>query len=349
MKKVFLDTNIVFELGKPPHGPVFARVIDLIESEQIRMLTTDLTQAEVIRNHTRRDFKEMKCICNPKLRKMIDETINTEFPAITEEQLCEVLKEKYRCLINNMFEMMDTKFLKIGEVKSNKVFTEYINERGFFADGSGKKDQFPDAFVFERLIDEASRNEPIIIVSKDRDFEQSVNDQKHISLVKSLPDLFSELGLKLEDPEIAQFLAKNYDEITRKINDELSNSWLEGDIEDSEITETEVIHINIDETIAFESVEKGGPILVVGQIYVLTIVNFTHPDENSFVYDPEDGRLLYFDTTHSQNTIELPIDVSLSIAVDDKGNPAEIVELEFRNDNFAFIELNPNEDDWYQY
>ena len=346
MKNVFLDTNIVLELGKSPHGLVFARVIDLIESEQIRMLTTDLTQAEVIGNHTRRDFKEMKCICNPKLRKMIDETINSGFPAITEERLREVLKEKYHCLINKFFEKMDTKILNIGAVNSDKVFKEYTNEKGFFADGN-KKNQFPDAFVFERLKNEASQNEPIIIVSKDRDFEKPVIDQKHISLVKSLPDLFSELGLKLEYPDIDQFLVKNYEEITRMVNDELSNWGLLGDIENSEITEKEVININIDKTIAFESAEKGGPILVVGQFYVLTSVYFTHPDEDSFVYDPEDGRLLFFDTAHSDNTIELKIDVSLSIAVNENGDPVEIEKLEFRNDNFAYVELHVYEYDWY--
>ena len=209
MKKVFLDANIVVSVGKPPHGPEFSRVIDLVETEQIRMLTTDLTMAEVTRYHTRRDFNEMKCICNPKLREMVEETINTKFPKITEEQLWEVLKKKYRHLVGNFFENMNANLLEISEVKTNNVFFDYLNEKGLFADGKGKKHQFPDAFVFERLKDEASQNEPIIIVSDDRDFEWPVNDQEHISLVKSLPALFNSLGLKLEAPEIEHFLAQN--------------------------------------------------------------------------------------------------------------------------------------------
>ena len=346
MKKVFLDTNTVFELGKTPRGPVYSRVIDLIESEQIRMLTTNVTVAEAIKLHTRRDFKEMKCICSLKLRNLVEETIDTEFPEISEKQLWEVLKEKYRHVINNLFKEMDTKILSINDVNSNDVFWDYFNESGFFFDG-GKKHQFPDAFAFECLKDEASQDEPIIVVSKDKDFEQPIDDQKHITLVESLSDLFSELGLKLEDPDIAQFLEQNYDEIKRMVRNELSNWELQGGIEDYEITETEVIDINIDETIAFKASEKGGPILVVGKFYVPTTVNFIHPDENTFFYDPEDGRLLFFDTTQSQNEIQLEIDVSLSIATDEKGIPTKIKALEFRNDKFAFVELNPYANNWY--
>ena len=346
MNKVFLDANIVVAVGNPPYGPEFSRVIDLVETEQIRMLTTDLTIAEVTRFHARRDFNEMKCICNPKLRKIVEETIKSKFPKITEEQLWKVLKKKYRRLVRNIFENMNAKLLKISEVKTNKVFLDYLNERGFFADGKGKKNQFPDAFVFERLKDEASQNEPIIIVSKDRDFERPVNDQKHISLVKSLPDLFNSLGLKLEDPEIDHFLGQNFDVLIRLVDNELSNWSLEGDIENSEITETEVTGIDFRDTIAFESAEKGGPILVVGRFFVLTNVNFTHPDESVSMYDSDVRGHIYYDTVHNQNEIELQIDVSLSIAVDDKGDPVEIEELEFRNDNFVYVELDPHEHYW---
>ena len=349
MKKVFLDANIVIAVGKPPYGPEFARVIDLVESERIKILTTDITEAEVMRNYVKRDFEEIKCICKPQFRKMIKDSVNTQVPTINEEELWNVLKKKYRRLVKERFRKMGAKLLRVREVETNKVFLEYFNERGLFADGSGKKHQFPDAFVFERLKDEASQNEPIIIVSKDRDFERPVNDQKYISLVKSLPGLFNELGLKLEDPEIEHFLGQKFDVLKKMVSDELSNWWLVGDIENSEITETEVTGVDFHDPIAFESAEKGGPILVVGRFNVLTIVNFTHPDENTSMYDSEEKRRIYFDTVQSQNEIELKIDVSLLIAVDDKGYPVEIKELEFRNDNFAYVELDPHGHYWYEF
>lgn len=350
MKKVFLDANVVIEnFGKSPYGSEFARVIDLIESEQIRILTTDLTVAEVIRRHVNRDFGEMKCICNPKLHNMVEETIDTEFPAITEKQLQNALRKKYRNLVEDINDKLDAKLLKIGGVKSTRVLSQYINEIGFFGNGSGKKYQFPDAFIFERLKDEASENEPLIIVSKDKDFIQPVNDQVHISLVNSLPGLFSELGLELEDPKIEQFLEKNYDEITKMVNDELWDWNLEGDIENSEITETDVTDVVFQKIISFKSAQQGSPIWVVGKFRVMTIVGFTYLHENTGVmYDPE-YHDMYLDTVDCQNEIELKIDVSLSVAVDDKGNPIHIEALEFRNANFIEVELEPCGDDWYEF
>ena len=346
MKKVFLDSNVVISVGKPPYGPEFARVIDLVKSEQIRILTTDLTIAEVTKHHMRRDFNEIKCLCNQKFREMVKDSVDTQIPNITEQHLLAVLQKKYRRLAEKISEDMKAKLLKISDVKTNNVFSDYFDQRGLFADGKGKKHQFPDAFVFERLKDEASQNEPIIIVSRDRDFERPVNDQDHMSFVKSLPDLFNKLGLKLEAPEIESFLEQNSDALTEMVDDELSNCWLAGDIEDSEITEAEVISVNFHDTIAFESAEEGGAILVVGQCSAPTIVKFSHPDESTYMYDSEENPDINFDIVNSENEIELKIDVSLSITVDDKGNPVEIEELEFRNNNFFYIELDPNQLYW---
>lgn len=337
MKKVFLDTNIVLSVGKPPYGPEFTRVINLVEAEQIKILTTDLTATEVARNYAKSDFEEIKSICKPKFRKLVKDSVNIEISTTSEAELWDVLKKKYGRLVKKRFKKMGAEWLRVSDVEMNKVFSEYFNERGFFTDGSGKKYQFPDAFVFERLKIEASKNEPIIIVSKDKDFERPVSNQKHISLVKSLPELFNELELKLEDPEIEHFLAQQSEWLRMLVDNELSNWWLVGDIEDSEIIGTEVIDVKIIDTIAFESAEDGGPILVVGRLLAQTFVDFTFPEMSTF------------DIVNCQNEKKLAIDVSLSISVDDKGDPIGIVDLEFRNNNFVHIELNPYEDFWYEF
>ena len=76
-----------------------------------------------------------------------------------------------------------------------------------------------------------------------------------------------------------------------------------------------------------------------------TIVDFTHPEQNS---DPE-----YFDMdlgfVECQNEINLKIDVSLSIVVNDEEEPVKIEALEFRNASFIDIKLDPCWDDWYEF
>ncbi|WP_201151409.1 PIN domain-containing protein [Rhodovulum sulfidophilum] len=57
-----------------------------------------------------------------------------------------------------------------------------------------KKDQFPDAFIFECIKQVASAKSPVIIVSDDGDFDKLAGDEEHVSVIKSLPELFQHLG-----------------------------------------------------------------------------------------------------------------------------------------------------------
>ena len=157
-------------------------------------------------------------------------------------------------------------FLGSAKLNQTRCFWHTSTKEVFFAKGSGKKHQFPDAFVFERLKEESSQNEPLIIVSRDKDFEQPVNDHIDISLVKSIPGLFSELGLVLEDPKIEEFLEQNHRVLIEMVNDELSNWPLEGDIEDSVITEADVADVEIQKIIAFKSAQNEGPNIGSGEV-----------------------------------------------------------------------------------
>ena len=64
-----------------------------------------------------------------------------------------------------------------------------------------KKDQFPDAFIFEALRAISNESEPLTIVSDDKDFAAAIKDGQHITRLKSIPDLFAELGLMIERRE----------------------------------------------------------------------------------------------------------------------------------------------------
>lgn len=336
MKKVYLDANTVIASGKPPGSPEMKRFTDLAKAGWVKVLTTDLTMVEIYMFHAKRDFEQIRKICNPKFRRIVDEAAGIQIPDIDEKELRSKLNTKYKSLVFEMFKDLDAEFVGINDVKPRTVFADYKSERGFFANCGGKKHQFPDAFIFECLKKRASNNEPIIIVSKDKDFERPVENQEHISLVESLPGLFDELGLKLEDPEIEDFLEQHKHLLIEMVADELSNVWLEGDIEGSEITQIEVYDIKIKDTIAFKSAKELGSMLVLGRLLVMTHVDFTCPDESGI-----------FNIVESQNEIDLKIDVSLSITVDEEGEPVEIEELEFRNDNFVNIELDPYSDVWW--
>ena len=276
--KVFLDANIVISAGKPPGGPEIARVVDLVDAGLITVLTTDLTITEVAKKYIQSDFDAIKEISQPHFRKIVEGATGVALPALKRPELRAKLKSIYDESTTQMFDALEAKTLQIDEVKPSAVFSAYAAGEGFFS-GDGKKDQFPDAFAFECLKKEASRNSPVIIVSNDGDFDGPVGSAKHISLVKSLPELFAALGLEMAAPQLDPFLETQEEQIVDLVSQELTNWGLHSsDVMDAEIDEITVNSVEVKKLTAFKPSEAGKSILVVGTIEVAALVSFTHPN-----------------------------------------------------------------------
>jgi len=338
--KVFLDANIVIRTGKPPGGPEFERIVDLVDAEIISILSTDLTIAEVAKKHTDNDYKVVKEIGRPHFRKLVEEIVGANIPDITKTALREKIRANYSYTVAEMFEMLDAQILSIDDIKPSVVFNNYATGSGFFTD-EGKKDQFPDAFIFECLNMVASEKSPVIIVSDDGDFMKSANAHDNITLLKSLPALFTFLGFEMKAPLIEDFLKNNSEELMAFVNQELLDWGLIGDVQSSEIDDTEVIEVILNRLTAFKPVEEGDALLVVGQINAKVNVSYSHPDWDTAMYDSEDKVHIPFESVDGELELDLEIDISLSIAVDEDGKPEEIEMLSFRNSNFQYVELHP--------
>lgn len=338
--KVFLDANVVIAAGKPPGGPILSRVADLVEAGLITVLTTDLTITEVAKKHASNDYEVIKDVGRAHFRKIVEQVVGTMIPEITKAEMKAKLTAAYDASTNAMFQTLGAKTLAIDDIKPSSVFAAYAAGEGFFT-GEGKKDQFPDAFIFECLKAEASKKEPVIIVSNDGDYYKPAQSEKNISLVKSLPELFKALGLEVDAPEIDDFFEQHKAELVAAADGELADWGLIADVEDAEIDETTVTDLDVQELTAFKPTEEGDPILVVGRLTVKANISYTHPNWDEAMYDSEDKRLIPFEDVSGETEVSLDVDVSMSIAVDDEGNPAEIEELRFRNSDFQYVELHP--------
>lgn len=339
--KVFLDANVVIGAGKPPGGPEIARIVDLVEAGLISVLTTDLTITEVAKKHVKNDFDAIKEIIQPHFRQIVERATGVSLPAINRTGLREALKEIYSESTAEMFEALKAKTLQIDDVKPSVVFKSYAEGDGFFA-GDGKKDQFPDAFAFECLKQEASKNRPVIIVSSDADFDGPVKSAKHISLVKSLSELFNVLGLEMAAPELTSFFDEHEDDFIEWVDKEV-NSWglQSQDVIDAEIDEATVNSVEITKLTAFKPIDQQGAILVLATIEAEATASFSHPNWDEAMYDSEDKVLIPFDDVSGEADVTLTIDLAMSVAVDEDGEPEEIEALRFRNSDFQNVTLYP--------
>jgi hypothetical protein len=208
--------------------------------------------------------------------------------------------------------------------------------------GFGGKGQFPDAFIFECLKGTASKKVPVITVSADSDFILPAKDAEHISLVKSLPELFERLGLEMEAPAVDAFLEEQDDRLVELVGEELMRWGLQSsDVMDAEIDEIVVEGVEIGKATAFKPLEEGGSILVIATVEARAAISYTHPNWDEAMYDSEDKVAIPFGNVSGETEIELSFDVALSVAVDEKGKPAAIEALRFRNADFQYVTLHP--------
>lgn len=338
---IFLDANILISAGKPPGGLMISRIAELVKTGLITILTTDLTITEIYKKHTDNDYNIIKEVSRAHFRNTLEKVTSVALPNITKTQIKEKLTTTYRTSTEAMFKKLKAKTLAIDDVKPSVIFADYAAGAGFFT-REGKKDQFPDAFIFECLKTEAVKK-TIIIVSNDSDYVKPVSNEKNITLATSFLELFKILGLELEPPNLDKFLERHKNELIKAADSELADWGLIADIEDAEIDETSVIDIDIQDVIAFKSTQEGGSILVVGRLAIKATIAYTHPDWDGAAYDSEDKKLIPYEEVSGETEVNLDIDVSMSIAIDEQGEPIEIEDLRFRNRDFQYVELHPHD------
>gem|GEM_PF-625427 len=338
-KNVFFDANILIGVGKAD-APIFRRVIDLVDGDLINVITTDLTILEVTKKHINEDYDAVKELGRPHFRKLAGEVLGTSLPSVTKNDIRAVLTKKQKAQTQKLFSELAPKILSVDTIKPLVVFTAKIEETGFFS-GEGKKDQFADAFIFECLRVEAAK-EPIIIVSNDADFIAPCKAEPNFKHVASIADLFVMLGLKIEQADLDAFFGTKHDELVELMDAEINDWGLEAsDVEDAYIDSATVTNIEIVDYTSFSSASGGDDILVIGVAHIVADVSYTHPDWDNAMYDSEDKVLIPFDTVEGETEVEFDVDFSLSIEVDDKGEPSTVTEVSFRNASFKWITLHP--------
>ena len=342
--KVFLEANVVIQAGKPPGGPLTERIADLVKADLITVLTTDLTIVEVAKKHADNDFDVIGPMGDPHFRSAVKDAFGLQLPVLTKADIRLDLARRYKIRTSEMFQGLSATVLSIDSVKPSVVFDAYSGATGFFS-GTGKKHQFPDAFIFECLKAAAPAPDALIVVSNDSDFSEPALTAGNITVVKSIPDLFKKLGLEVAAPDVADFLRREAPDLIARCNVEVAN-WglLVSDVAEAEIDEVTVTAVEVGDLTSFGSIAKGGDVLVIGGAEVTATVAYTHPDWDGAAWDSEDKVLMPFDSVSGETEVTFQVEFSMSILVDEGGDLAQIDEFRFRDGRFQDVELHPPDD-----
>ncbi len=246
-----------------------------------------------------------------------------------------------------MFKSLGAETISIDSVKPSAVFDSYARKTGLFS-ADAKKDQFPDAFIFEALRAIAKKSDPLTIVSDDKDFAAAIKDAEHITRLKSIADLFAELGLTIEAaPDVEDFVENHRDDIIATVDNELNQWGLQvDDINDAEIEQSDVVNVKLVEFRTFRTAGEAKDILVVGKMQMEVHVSYHHPDWDTATYDSEDKVLFPHHTVEGETDVDIEANFSMTLKVDPKGKPTSIAQFSFDDDNFIWVSIGPNEYDY---
>jgi hypothetical protein len=309
----------------------------------VKVVTTDLTKMEIAKKHAGNDFEVMGDLTRRRFRDLADDILGVKLPEISPADLHRKLLEKYQASVEEMFRSLRAETLSIDSVKPSVVFDAYARKTGLFG-GDVKKDQFPDAFIFEVLKAAATKGNPLTIVSDDKDFAAAIRDAAHITQLRSIADLFAEVGLTIEAaPDVEDFVENNRDEIIARVHNELNQWGLQvSDVDEAEIDESTVEDVSFIDFRTFRTAGEGKDILVVGRIEMDVKVSYHHPDWDTATYDSEDRVLIPHHTMEGEKNIDVEADFSMTLKVDQHGKPNSIAEFSFADDNFVWVSIGPN-------
>ena len=305
---VFLDASSFITVGAPPGNVAFQRLVDLVHHGFISVVTTDLTIKEVINHHTQETFNALRPLANPRFRRLAATHFAVEFPNLSNAMARDQIRLHITDGVQRMFQSLRARVLDINVVSPSIIFEAYAQNEGLFI-AENKKNQFPDAFIFECLRTVVSADSPLLIVADDTDFDVPAQREDNIDLAKSISGLFGKLGLKQSEPdydldpflyaalmENAEFLAYV----------EFQDDYMDG------YRVTATCHtIEFDNINAFQQVDEGAPILLSVDATVQLDVDI----------DPNDGRRSEHES--GSGTVSF----YASIENDENGVPKTISEL----------------------
>lgn len=335
---VFLDANVL--VGKGWDHPLLQRFIDLVQAGLVLPVTTDLTKTEIAKVLAEKDFSSISQLAQPRARRLAQQLFSVALPEIEANALREALIRTHLARTEAFFDEIGAIESAIDTVKPSVVMAAYAGRTGVFAEGA-KKQQFNDACILEALRPLANQD-GLIIVSADTDFQVAVKGERHMRALKSLPELFDELGLKSDRTmDVREFLAHRQKATIAAANNALHEIGLRScDLPGARLTGFQVTGVSFPTVRSFRT-RDGEGIFVSATAKLELNVRYLFPD-----YDVESGKAdpdgQWFTVSDAAKDTAIFAPCTLVLRTDKAGEPVELGGFYFDDDHFALVSLSPN-------
>lgn len=230
--------------------------------------------------------------------------------------------------------------VRLGFGDPSTVFALYFDGKPPFTVSGKKKNEFPDAFVFDATRQHMERhpNDILLVVSKDNDWKTAFEAMDNVVICKSVSDaqtMISHIDSILSQEMVGQIFHGAYQEMVKDAQLRIECECFE--LSDYEtITELEI------ETVKIESISDAFTPLKITRdsLWLSTDVKVKvsgHAevfDEDSSFWDSVDNEYLftvYAEVNFTDAEVEVECEVLISFDFDDPENTAQVVSFKLLN------------------
>lgn len=343
-QKVFIDANHLIRFGHGLKGAEAMTLRELVKVGAIELTTTDLTIREVAKRFAKNDTEKLQEVHKADFRAKVKQYLGLEIPEISRDDLWRKAFDEHFKAISEFFRDLKAPVLRIETVSPMTVLEDYTHSRGLFSTSS-KKDQFPDAFIFEALKASVSAASNLLVLSHDGDFQQACASVDHIRHISSFQELLDAIGIESAGDADHELIGRFEDEFREPVEEVLKEYIIYADdIEDGEIEVLSLKRITLESLTVYRSRAEKNTYLVYAQISCKADVSFTHPDWDSAIWDSEDK--VYIPLEIVEGTTEVEIDnasFTFTFEYDPETDSAEVSNPQLRGSGYVSATLYPQE------
>lgn len=304
-RRLFVDANIWITWGQGFAKAEATTLIELINHGLVKLVSTDLTLMEIAKRFRNNDIAALDPLIKADLKHAALQYLQLEIPGFDREKLRASIFDRHLQRVKSaMFSQFQAELRSIDSVKPSYILEQYTQGTGLFGP-SGKKDQFPDAFIFTAVSSDVSAEKPLVVWSQDGDFASACEKTEHITRVTSMPQLLDALGIEREDGAIQELFDSQPELFLTPLHEELMGYSIDAeDVPDAEMELLEVLDVV---SIEVASVYRAGEgkYIGFGKCEVRAHVEFKHPDWDSAVYDSEDKVLIPLHSVEGETELDL--------------------------------------------
>ncbi|AWH33946.1 PIN domain-containing protein [Stenotrophomonas sp. SAU14A_NAIMI4_8] len=306
-RRLFVDANIWIAWGQGFAKAEATTLTELINHGLVKLVSTDLTLMEIAKRFRNNDIAALDPLIKADLKHAARQYLQLEIPGFDRDKLrVQIFNHHLQKVKLAMFSQFQAEVRSIDNVKPSHVLEQYTHGTGLFGP-SGKKDQFPDAFIFAAVSGDVSAEKPLIVWSQDGDFAIACEESGHITRVTSMPQLLDALGIKREDDAIQELFDSQPELFLTALQEELMGYSIDADdVPDANVELLEVLDvISINVTSVYRAGEGEGKYIGFGKCEVRAQVEFNHPDWDSAIYDSEDKVLIPLHSVEGETELDL--------------------------------------------